>query len=105
MKTFKQLSANQKKCAIDREFDEILEAICKGYLRFDDENRALQRRIDRAAAAAEKNQTPWFTVEYLVEDKVIRDAIRGMAKAEAEDALYSEPGQRVVTEPSDGSES
>lgn len=96
MKTFEQLTDQQKTIAIDKATDALLTAIVEGAIRFDDERNGndLQARIDGAWARAERLRTPWFAGEIIME--VAGDDIRGMAECDAEDALYAEPDEFVV---------
>lgn len=98
MKTFAQLTEKEKLKARQYHMSRLYSAIAEGALRFDDlkNNDDLQARIDSALAGAEKNHTPWFAHEYLAEDPVIRSAVEGMAECDAEDSLYSEPGDLSV---------
>lgn len=57
----------------------------------------LQARIDAAALKADEMQTPWFVADYMHDDETVRESIEGMARCDAEDALYAEPNDpRVV---------
>lgn len=51
-------------------------------------------RIDAAIAKADKMQTPWFAHEYIID--TCADEIEGMARCDAEDAVYAKPGERIV---------
>lgn len=95
MKTFSQLTPEQQTEAIKRTTTDLLEAICEGAIRFNDNLNKddLQKRIDAAAKKADAMQTPWFLPEIIME--TCRVEIEGMARCEAEDALYTE-GERVI---------
>lgn len=95
MKTFEQLDSTQQEKAIQKCTVRLLEAILEGGIRFNDQLNQddLQARIDRAMAQAEKMKTPWFASEYVME--TCKDEIEGMARCDAEDALYSE-GENVI---------
>jgi hypothetical protein len=99
MKTFNELNKTQQTKAIQLAVNSLLEGIIEGALRFNDElnQNNLQARIDKALAKAERLQTPWFASEILMEDKTVKQAIEGMAQCDAEDALYSEPSERVIS--------
>lgn len=96
MKTFNELTPEQQTKAVGRATNRLLEAICEGAIRFNDKlNRDnLQKRIDKAWKEMERNRTPWFIGETIME--TCRDDIEGMARCEAEDAIYSEPGEHVI---------
>ena len=96
MKTYDQLSEDEKTRAIEASTNRLLSAICEGVLRFNDELNGddLQARIDGAFAKAEKMRTPWFASAYVME--AARDEIEGMARFDAEDALYPEPHERII---------
>jgi hypothetical protein len=96
MKTFDQLTDNEKAKAIDAAVSRLLEGICEGVLRFSDEKNGddLQARIDAAFERAEKLRTPWFAADYIMD--AAGDEIREMAQCDAEDSVYSEPGERIV---------
>jgi hypothetical protein len=38
--------------------------------------------------------TPWFASEYILE--TCREDLTGMAQCDAEDASYTEPGERII---------
>lgn len=96
MKTFEQLTPEQQTAAVDKCTVDLLTAIVEGAIRFNDalNHDDLQKRIDAAAKEAGRMQTPWFTHEYIMD--TCREEIRGMAQCDAEDALYSEKGERVI---------
>ena len=97
MKTYQQLTDKQKKAAEIKALESLLRAILEGGLRFDDKPNEddLQARIDKAVAEADAKQTPWFAHEYILD--TCRDNLEGMARADAEDSLYSEANERVVS--------
>jgi hypothetical protein len=98
MKTFNDLSEEQKVKAIDKQYTRILKGILEYGIRFDDKLNEddTQKRIDKAIKKADAKQTPWFASEYIEDDKVLVERLRGMAQCDAEDALYSEPDEYVV---------
>ena len=101
MRTFEQLSEAEQASAEEIATGEILRAILEGRLRFNDElNRDdLQARIDRALEASEENRTPWFAHEFLMEDPTVAESVRGMARGDAETALYPDPDQAIIRLP------
>ena len=92
MKTFNTLTVNEKEKAIETELLALLEKVISGELALGD---GLQERIDSALGEAEKMQTPWFAHEYLLEDDIIENALRGIALEQAQDAIYAESHEYV----------
>jgi hypothetical protein len=98
MKTFEQLTEDQQTAALKKVTESLLSDISEGVIRFNDtlNEDDFQARIDRAFADMERLRTPWFTAERIMEDAVCRDRIESMARAAAEDSLYSEPNETVI---------
>lgn len=96
MKTFSQLNETEQAAAFTKCLNNLLKEICEGAIRFnDDANKDdLQKRIDKAWEQAERMQTPWFVDEYIMD--TCREELESMAYADAENALYSEPGENVI---------
>jgi hypothetical protein len=96
MKTFEQLTPEQQTKAVQQCLTNLLTGIAEGAIRFDDSKNAddLQARIDKACARAEQMQTPWFAHEYVLD--TCREDLESIARAEAEDAQYSEPTEHVI---------
>ena len=96
MRTYEQLTPAEQDEAVNIAASELLEGILEGAIRFNDALNAddLQARIDTACARAEEMRTPWFAHEYIMD--TCRDEIMGMAQCDAEDALYPEPGERMI---------
>ena len=97
MKTFEQLTEVEQSKAVEKCLCAILEDVVSGAIRFNDSlnKDTLQSRIDSAQEKAEKMQTPWFAHEYILD--TCREDLEGMARCDAEDALYSTPGERVIS--------
>lgn len=97
MKTYDQLTDKQKAKAFEKSVDDLLYHIVECGLRFDDElnHDTLQTRIDAAWAEAKRLQTPWFVGEIIM--KTCREEIERMAQCDAEDALYAEPDETVIS--------
>lgn len=97
MKTFYELTAEQQKEAVEIMTNELLTYIVNGTIVFNDDLNAetLQSRIDTAFDKAEQMQTPWFAAEYVME--TCSEDIEGMARYEAENAVYNNGDTRVVT--------
>lgn len=90
MKKFCELTAAQQEQAVAYCAGKVLDAIVTGGLRFNDalNHDDLQARIDAAGEKADKMRTPWFSHEYIMD--TCKEEINGMARCEAEDALYQE---------------
>lgn len=99
MKTFNELTAHEQKYALELAWKDLVNAILEGHIRFNDEQNGddLQARIDAAIAKADAMQTPWFAHEYLQDDAIVRESLQGMAQIDAEDALYPDPNERVIS--------
>ena len=96
MKTYQELTEEQKSEAREIALNELLEAIMEGVIRFNDTLNGddLQARIDAAGEKAEAMKTPWFMHEYVMD--TCREDLEAMAAADAEDSLYPENGERVI---------
>jgi hypothetical protein len=96
MKKFNELTPEQQAKAEEKALNQLLEDICNQRIRFNDELNEddLQARIDEAGRKAEAMHTPWFWSEYIME--TCAEDLKGMARCTAEDALYAEPGERVI---------
>jgi len=97
MKRFERLSAEWQAKAVEKCTADLLKIIVESGIRFNDKlnHDKLQARIDAACAKAEEMQTPWFAGEYIME--TCREEIEGMARCDAEDSLYPDPGEHVIT--------
>jgi lysozyme family protein len=97
MKTYNDLTTQQQQSAVNYELGRLVEAIMEGAIRFNDKLNGddLQARIDKACQKADAMQTPWFAHEYIL--ATCRDDLTGMAECSAEDAMYSEPGELVIS--------
>ena len=96
MKQYNQLTAAQQGQAVDATTVSLLKAILDGGLRFNDALNGddLQVRIDAACQKAEDMQTPWFAHEYIMD--TCREEIEGMARTDAEDALYPKSEEHCI---------
>lgn len=101
MRTYEDLSGTEQAEARSLALNDLLQAVCEGAIRFDDEKNGddLQARIDAAAARMEELHTPWFMAEALMEDDQVKDHLKGMAGCDAEDAFYADRYERVVRLP------
>lgn len=97
MKKYDELTSEQKERALIKATSRLLSDIIEGSIRFNDETNGdnLQARIDAAILKAEKMYTPWFAHEYIME--TCKSEIEGMAQCDAEDSLYSEPDEIVIS--------
>ena len=93
MKTFDQLTLDQRIKAIKEETDSFLGAIIEGVIQFEP-GEDLQARIDKAWKEMEGQQTPWFIGERIME--TCRVEIELLARASAESAMYLESGEHVA---------
>ena len=95
MKTYQQLTKDQQGKAREKALEELLKAVVEGQIRFNDSlnGDGMQGKIDKACAEAEQMQTPWFAHEYVMD--AVGDDLRGMARCDAEDAIYPE-GERII---------
>jgi hypothetical protein len=96
VKTYNELTDEQKASALRKATDSLLKAIVEGRIWLDDDlnHDDLQARIDAAMAKCERLKTPWFAAECIME--TCKDDIEGMALCDAQDALYVEPGEIVI---------
>jgi hypothetical protein len=94
---FEKLSKRHAEAAVDYFTDVLIKHISEGVLRFNDQLNGddLQLRIDTALQKAETNQTPWFSADFLRDDAVIVESVRGMAQCDAEDAFYEVVGAEL----------
>lgn len=108
MKAWAELTPEQQKRAINGLTTELLRDIVEGGIHFNDAaNRDnFQATIDAAMEMANANHTPWFAHEYVMDAtftdddgkvKSVRETIENMAKISAEDSLYAEPGENIIT--------
>ena len=96
MRTFQDLSEEEQGKAREKALEELLQLVAEGVIRFDDTLNGddLQSRIDAAWAKANDMQTPWFIGSYIMD--TCGDDLRSMARADAEDALYPDPGEHII---------
>ena len=96
MKRFSELTEEQQARAIEKAMIMLLEALLEGSIRFSDDlnHDNLQARIDEAVIKAENMRTPWFAHEYIMD--TCCEEIMGMARCDAEEAFYTEPGELVI---------
>lgn len=105
MKTWNELTEEQRIKAIHKVRSEQLQDITNGTVRFDDEKNGdnLQEAINAAIAEAVENQTPWFAHEYVMEARYnpgeghiteddglwpVSELLQSLAMPIVEEALY-----------------
>ena len=93
---YNELSDSEKEAALNHFLLDELTTVCEmpEWYEYDED---LYKKIIEAGDKAEKNQTPWFTHEFIMED--CGDELRAIALTNAESALY-EPlmiGHNLVT--------
>jgi hypothetical protein len=88
MREFKDLSLSEQKLAVGKLLNNLLQDVCNGSIRFNDELNQddLQARIDKAIEKADKMQTPWFSHEYVMD--AVGSELESMAQGQAEEDLY-----------------
>jgi len=96
MRTFDDLTGPEQAKARSKALDELLTLVAEGAIRFNDKlnGDGLQARIDAAWKQACDMQTPWFVGEYIME--TCADDLRSMAEADAQDASYPSPDERII---------
>lgn len=93
MKTYQELSDEQRKKAVEAMLTKTLTWLCEGLMPFADEDIA--DRINEAIANANKMRTPWFAHEYIMESCGLE--LRAYAEEDAKRAFYREPGDLVLS--------
>ena len=93
MKTFEQLSDEEKTKAKGLCLKNLLKEICEGSITFS--NLELRKKLKTAFDRAEQMRTPWFTHEYVMD--TCKTELESIAQQEAEVALYRSPGELVLT--------
>jgi len=88
---FDELSPVLRQKAIQYFVDSLLKDISEG-CRFSS-GSDLQIRIDAAGQKAASMHTPWFWLEYIMEDKAAVRGILDIAMADARIAVYLVPGE------------
>lgn len=94
MKTFDELTPKQQVQATEKALAKILEKVCDGTAKFPG-SPAMQSKIEAAAIAAERMQTPWFMHEFVMDS--CKAELEGFAKTYARTAFYREPGDLVLS--------
>lgn len=96
MKTWNDLDHDERKKAVDKATELVLEVVIEGSVRFNDELNGdnLQQNIDSAIEAANKNRTPWFAGEYVYD--AVGDQLRNMGQSDAEEAYYPEKNEMII---------
>ena len=89
MRTYQELTEDEKTRAREKALEEILTAITEGLYPV-----GMEVRIEAAGRAAEKMQTPWFWTSYIMD--TCRNDLETMSLRDAEEALYPESGERII---------
>ena len=90
---YNDLSDSEKESAVSHFLLQVLSMACE-YPSLYQYNEKLHKKILKAHKKADKNQTPWFTHEFIMED--CGDELREIALDEAQDSLY-EPCDQSFT--------
>ena len=95
MLTYRQLTDDDRFLAHERFITELLESIQNGNVSFGDRENGsdIQERINKHAAKATKLKTPWFLSDMIQDDAELKEMLMQIAVAEAQEALYLEPGE------------
>lgn len=96
MRTFNQLSLTEQDKAVQVCLSDLIESIVQGIVYFGDSDEVLQANINLIIETCNRDQCPWFIPEMLRMCPVVNDALTGIARCDAEDALYPDAGERVV---------
>ena len=96
MKTYNQLTEDQKTEAFNKRLSNLLEMIIEGAIVFNDNENEddLQARINTAWEKANRMQTPWFIGEYIMD--TCSEEIKGMVQCDIEEALYPEQNEFCI---------
>ena len=90
MKSYKELTEEEKKKAEVEVGREFLKAICEIPQLLPEE---LQPLAEKALIECEKKQTPWFYHEYLLDVPEIKEWFDAQLLYEMEEAIYVEQGE------------
>jgi len=95
MKTFQELTHEERTLAVNQMLAAILEGVVSGELRFAfDDADALQDRLDRAKARAVRARSPHLAHEYIMETCSVE--LTALAVQVAFDGVYTVDGEHVV---------
>lgn len=95
-RTFTDLTEQEQQNAITICLNDLLDSVCEGLIRFNDEKNGndLQSKIDAAGERANEMQTPWFIGEYVMD--TCADDLRSIAEATAQDAIYLNESEHAL---------
>jgi hypothetical protein len=93
MRTFGQLSRDEKKKAIEKALTELVDCAANGLITF---GQNLQSKINFAIEKALKENMQWSTQEYILESA--KPELFLLAKGIAEDAKYKDDGELIRDE-------
>lgn len=91
MKTYAQLTKAQREVAVERSLNEFLVSVCEGSIELEG---SLGEMVDKAVAKADRNMTPWFVGEFIME--TCGEDFKAIAKSLAKERLYAEEGDPKV---------
>ena len=99
MKTWNDLTYAQRTAVLERELFSFTEALTEIGPHFFDNDPELTKAFMKAYDDMERNQTPWFLGERILEDKALWSWLEAQARSYAEGALYQEPHEDVIRLP------
>jgi hypothetical protein len=89
MRTYQDLTEEEQTRAREKALNDNLTAITEGIYPL-----GMEKRIEAAGKKANAMQTPWFWTEYIMD--TCKDDLETMSLRDAEEALYPEPGERII---------
>ncbi len=94
MKTYKNLTNEEKERAVQMHFNEVLLEMIK-LPAFFNYNDGLYAKLQRAFEKADDMQTPWFVNEFIMD--TCKDDIQHIAELRASDCYYLENGETSMS--------
>ena len=96
MKTFDQLTRQQKKDAIDMASYELIAHVSKGNLDVTLVNPASQARLEKILENGRKKESPRLITLHLLNDKPIREELDRLAMVAAHGSQYDDNGDAIT---------
>lgn len=96
MKTFDQLTKEQKQDAIDMATYELMNHIANGSVEITLVNPASQTRLEKILANARKKESTRLVTLHLVHDKQIKEEIYKLGVVAAHGSSYDENGDAIM---------
>lgn len=93
MRTFKDLSTQEKAKACEICFAQLVEDIIQGRARLRADYQAI---VDECWVEAESKQTPWFIEEIITQHERLKPVLQILSSREAMKAIYPHKDQRVI---------